>query len=75
MLLTSTRNLAEWEMFCFEEIGAQTMGHGAHFSIRGKDNGPWSPLFDPWQRRTHWTGVTEVLALQISNETAPPVKT
>jgi hypothetical protein len=36
MLLTSTRNLAEWEMFYFEEIGAQTMGHGAHFSIRGK---------------------------------------
>jgi hypothetical protein len=36
MLLTSTRNKAEWEMFYFEEIGAQTMGHDAHFSIRGK---------------------------------------
>jgi hypothetical protein len=36
MLLMSTRNLAEWEMFYFEEMGAQTMGHGAHFSIRGK---------------------------------------
>jgi hypothetical protein len=36
MLLKSTRNLAVWEMFYFEEIGTQTMGHGADFSIRGK---------------------------------------
>jgi hypothetical protein len=45
-------------MFYFEEIGARTVGHGAHFL-----------------RRKHWTGVTKALALQISNETSPPVKT
>jgi hypothetical protein len=36
MLLTSTRNLAEWEIFYFEEIGAQTVGRGTHFSIRAE---------------------------------------
>jgi hypothetical protein len=34
MLLMSTRNLAEWEMFYFEEIGARTVGRGTHCSIR-----------------------------------------
>jgi hypothetical protein len=61
MLLTSTRNLAEWEnvLFCRNRIS---------------DSGPWCPLFNPCQRRKHWTGVTKVLELQIINETSPQVK-
>jgi hypothetical protein len=52
------------------------VGHGTHFSIRagGGNTDPWCPLFDPCQKRKHWTGVTMVLVLQISNETSPPVK-
>jgi hypothetical protein len=37
MLLTSTRNLAEWKIYYLEEIGAQTVGHGTHFSIRAEE--------------------------------------
>jgi hypothetical protein len=36
MLLTSTRNLAEWKIFYFDEIGARTVGHGAHISIHAE---------------------------------------
>jgi hypothetical protein len=44
------------------------VGHGTHFSIRagGGNTDPWCPLFDPCQKRKHWTGVTMVLVLQIS---------
>jgi hypothetical protein len=36
MLLTSTRNLAEWEIFYFEEMGSRTVGRGTHFLIRAE---------------------------------------
>jgi hypothetical protein len=62
MLLTSTRNLAEWENIL-------------SWTNKSSDSGPWYPLFDPCQRRKRWSVVTKALALQISNETSPSVKT